>query len=186
MRAKVMLESFDPADMADPGPNRDYDDGYTAGFAAATAAADAADQRLRQDLVQTLTDMTFTYREAQQDVMDSLRGLIMALVETILPHCIAKSVTPRIVDLVIARHQANPALAITLHVHPDQLRAVQAATAEISEIVTVAMDASLTPNAAWIGQADSETYLDMDQLLTDITSAMSNLTDYDQRIIQNG
>ncbi len=186
MQAGMKLESFDMAEVADPGPNPDYENGYAAGFADATTVAAAADERLRQDLVQALTDMTFTYREAQQDIMESLRGLITALIQSILPHCITESVTRQIVDLVLATQTATSSKTITVHVHPDQLCAVQGATAEIGEIVTVMTDASLTPNAAWIGQAGAETYLDMDQLLAEISAILTSLTDYDQRKIQNG
>jgi flagellar assembly protein FliH len=186
MRTRMTLESFDPAEMADEGPSPDYQDGYRAGFTAATDAANDAADRLSHDLVQTLTDMTFTYREAQQDVMESLAVLVSALVDSVLPHCVAAGMTRQIADLILVRHSADQGKGITVHVHPSQLRAVRDATAEIGDIVIISPDPSLTPHTAWIGQGGVATFLDMDGHLAEIDTVLSNLIDCEKRIMRNG
>ncbi|MBR2573316.1 MAG: hypothetical protein IKE14_03195 [Loktanella sp.] len=180
------LESFDMAEIPDPGPSEDYHDGYAAGFAAATDAANADADRLNHDLVQTLSDMNFTYREAQQDVMESLGGLIQALIETILPTCADLGVARQIADLVMAQHSENQAEAIVVHVHPDQQRPVQDATADIAPRVTILADPTLSPHAAWIGQAGMDRSFDLDRCLADIRQILASLYPDTQRNNANG
>ncbi|WP_019955531.1 hypothetical protein [Yoonia vestfoldensis] len=186
MRGSFSLESFDMTKVADPGPSQDYHDGYAAGFEAATDAANADADRLSQDLVQSLTDMTFTYREAQRDVMESYGSLVTALVDFVLPQCVKLGITQQIADLVMARHAADQGDAIIVHVHPAQLRPVREATAAIGARVSVVADATLTPHAAWIGQAAGDTYLDMDRCLADIAQILSSLQHQNHRISENG
>jgi flagellar assembly protein FliH len=186
MGSIVNLESFDMDQIADPGPSQDYDDGYAAGVAAATEAANAAADSLSQDLVQALSDMVFTYREAQQDVMESLRSLIAALVETVLPTCADLGVARQIADLVMDRHLENQTDTITVHVHPDQQRPVQQATAEIAARVTILADPTLTPHAAWIGQAGMDNSLDLDRCLAEIRQILASLYQDTHRNEANG
>jgi flagellar biosynthesis/type III secretory pathway protein FliH len=186
MAGVINLESFDVDEITDLGPHQDYDDGYAAGFAAATDAANLAADNLSHDLVQALSDMTFTYREAQQDVMESLRSLIEALVETILPTCASLGVAGQIADIVMARHMENQTETIMVHVHPDQQHAVQDATADIAPRVTILVDPTLSPHAAWIGQAGMNSFFDIDRCLADIRQILGSLYQDTQRNNANG
>lgn len=180
------LESFDMPEVADTGPSEAYHDGYAAGFAAATEAADRAEDRLRNDLVQAVSDMTFTYREAQQDVMQSLAGLIEMLVETVLPACVSLGSARQIADVVMARYTANRDDMILVHVNPLQERPVAQATADIAARVKIVGDATLSPHAAWIGQGGADAYVDLDGCLADVTEILSSLFHESQRNSANG
>ncbi|WP_322891183.1 MULTISPECIES: hypothetical protein [unclassified Yoonia] len=186
MGGVVSLESFDMPPVADPGLNEAYQDGYEAGFAAATDAANVAADRLRSDLVQTLSDMAFTYREAQQDVMESLTGLIEALVETVLPSCVDLGIARQIADLVVDHQTANQGETIVVHVHPSQQHPVAQATADIAARVTIVADPTLSPHAAWVGQAGVDTHLDMDRCLSDIRQILGLINHDNHRSSANG
>lgn len=186
MGSVVNLESFDMQQTADNGPTAAYQDGYDAGYAAATEAANYAADQLRSDLVQTLSDMTFTYREAQQDVMASFASLIQTLVETVLPTCVDLGLARQIADLVMDRQAANHGETVVVHVHPSQQHPVAQATADIAARITIMADATLSPHAAWIGNAGGDTYLDMDICLAEIAELLSSLHHDNQRNSANG
>ena len=167
------LEAFDSPEVADTGPSEAYHDGYAAGFAAATEAADRAEDRLRNDPVQAVSHMPFTYREAQPDVLQILAGLSLGSAR-------------QIADVVMARYKANRDDMILVHVNPLQERPVAQATADIAARVKIISDATLSPHAAWIGQAGADAYVDLDGCLADITEILSSLFHESQRNSANG
>lgn len=186
MRRPVSLEAFDLIDTADPGPNADYENGYAAGLVAGQQAAQVKSDHLRHELVQSLTDISFTYHAARHEILSSLRPLVTALSETILPHCVAQGFAGQLADLIVTRFDCGISDAICVHVHPDQRASLQNVTATMTGTVTVKADATLTLHAAWIGQGQAETYLDMDRHLAAISDLLSNIPATDQRITANG
>lgn len=186
MGGMFSLESFDRPEVAETGPSEAYQDGYAAGFAAATDVAARAEDGLKNDLVQMLSDMTFTYREAQQDVMQSLAGLIEELVQTVLPVCVGLGTARKIADLIMARYTENLGETISVHVHPSQHEPVTRATTDIAAQVTIIGDATLSPHAAWIGQGGVDIHVDLDGCLADITEIVGFLYQDSQRNSANG
>lgn len=186
MAGLLNLEAFDAAELSDTGPSEEYHKGYAAGHNAGYDAACAQADALRRDLAQTLMDISFTYNEARHDVLSSLAVLVTALTDTILPHCVAQGFARQVADLVLTRFTPGAEDGICIHVHPDQVTALQSVTDAIPGGVAVIADPTLPPHAAWIGQGQVETYLDMDAHLARISELLSNISPIDQRNTANG
>jgi flagellar biosynthesis/type III secretory pathway protein FliH len=186
MRKFLALEEFDTADDTDQSCDQTFQDGFTAGYLAGQSAAQSAAEQLTQELVQSLTDTAFTYQEARHDVITSLAAVLAAVAAQVLPHCVAQGFDQQIAQLIHQRITENSPVPMLVHVHPSQVAALRKAIMPIAATVQVTADASLTPHAAWIGQAGSELHLDMDQLLADISDILANLTDQPDRSVENG
>ena len=186
MQHGLSFERFDQAAVTDHGPSQDFHDGYALGLVAGQDAARAEADQLRRDVAQSLNAIACTYDVARGDVLASFDRLMMALTATVLPHCVAHGFGQQITDLVVNRFADDIGAEITIHVHPDQVASVQNAVSAAAGSFKVTADPTLSPFAAWIGRAQDEIYLDLDQMLADITQLLSNVSTQNQRMTPHG
>lgn len=186
MLAALKLESFGDDQLEEAAANAEYENGYTAGYEAAQQAAAQEADRLTAELVQALSDMSFTYSEARQDFILSLGNLVTALTSSVLPHCVASGFAGQVADLIMQTFASQNNAAIRVNVHPEQVAALTAATDQISALVSVVGDPRLTRHMAWIGQDGTEIQVDMDRHLTEITDLLRNLSPQHNGTAQHG
>lgn len=186
MDTYLQLECFDPADPATSKAREDFDAGYAAGLAAGHGAAKAEADHLNQAMAQSVAAIRYTYQQARQDIMSSLPRLMTDLAETVLPFCVRHGFAAQITDMILTRLHPGQGDTICLYVHPDQVNALTATTATLEGNIAVMPDPTLTPQSAWIRQAQEEIYLDMDQLLAEIAELLSNITASNQGHTDHG
>jgi flagellar biosynthesis/type III secretory pathway protein FliH len=181
------LESFADADtLPAQAPSPDHAAAYAEGYAAAMDDIAATNDRLEAELVQTLSDMAFTYRAARQDVIDALEPLVQTLIQSVLPHCITNGFADQIAAAVLQDFTDQAGSAVRVNIHPDQLAPVRNATRQLAADVLIAADPHLSRHAAWIGSARGEVSFDMDRHLAAITALLANLSTQQQEVAQNG
>lgn len=186
MGQALSLESFEEEHVEDVTETDGYQLGYQEGLQAglAQAAADAA--ALNAELVQSIGNIDFTYTEARSQLLGSLTPLLTTIVEKVLPHCVAEGFAGQLADLLLQAANEDANAAMTLHVHPSQRIAVEAATKDIGDQVIVQDDPQLDVHAAWIKQERSETLLNVDSLLTTISETLSAIHHTEDRTEDHG
>jgi hypothetical protein len=149
---------------------------YQAGFEDGRAAAAADQAHLRAEVVQTLSEMSFGFAEAQQHALTVLAPLFGCLIEKLLPAMVAESFTAHVQNILLTAAADDIAQPVTLLVAPDQVSAMTTAVAAQTAMpVQILADKNLTKHAALISTANKETALDLDVLLADITITLSAL-----------
>ncbi len=186
MGQTVELESFDSAPSAPAGPSGDYQRGYEDGQEDATHAAQSGEAALQADLVQAVSDLEFTYEEARSEVMRALGPFLETLISTILPHCVSNGFVSQIMSILRDAAAVDLVDAPTIMVHPSQQQAVAQALESWPANLSVGVDDSLNPYAAWLRLAPEETLLDLDHLMAEISTLIGAATIPNERQESHG
>lgn len=175
MSFALTLESFEDEISSDTTVSPDYSQGYQDGLEAGLATAQTEVGALDEALIQSISDVKFTYAEARGQILQSLGPLFATLVDKILPQCVASGFATRVAAMLTDIAQQDADVAITLHLHPESLPLVESRVAEIGADILSKPDASLTAHAAWVLHGRSETHLDIDGLLKEIAATLDVL-----------
>lgn len=102
-----------------------YEQGYTAGWDDAAAAQNADITRLRNELGQSLQDMSFTYHEAHSHVLRTLEPLLRDMVSAVLPSLSREALVPLVLEQMkpLAAELAGQPMQILTH--PDNVVLVE-------------------------------------------------------------
>lgn len=182
----LSLESFEAALADDDSQSSGFNEGYQQGFDAGCAAAAADQAALSAALVQSINDINFTYAEARAQVLQSLGPLFETLIAQVLPHCVENGFADQLVGALAQGAAIDTNGAICIHVHPDQQDAVEAATADLPTEIDVLADPALGLHAAWIKRDATETKLDLDRMLVQITEVLCAIANPENRITSHG
>jgi flagellar biosynthesis/type III secretory pathway protein FliH len=177
---EVLPGAFPEAPPVPAGPSAEWVMGHAAGLAEGLAAgqarAEAASATLSAELAQALGDAAFGFAEARAQVLGSLRPLVRAVLDALLPEAAALSLAPRVAEAVLEAASLDSAAPVRVCVHPSRLEAVRACLPANGPFALRA-DARLGPHAAEIGTRAEETALDLDACLAALTEALAPLLD---------
>ncbi|MFQ6550791.1 hypothetical protein AAD018_000430 [Aestuariibius insulae] len=150
-----------------------YEEGRLAGQAEAKEQLGAEQDRLHAQLVQTFLDMSFGYREAALHLQQALKPLIGTMAEAVLPRMAEATLTEHISELVATKADLVAEHALEIRVAPQAKERIKAALTEAKTFpARVQADDTLTPLQAIVTQAESETLLDLDAIVSDIGVAV--------------
>jgi flagellar assembly protein FliH len=175
----LILEPFDkPVEVTDDHTiSQDWHDGHAAGFAAGQAVMERQQDRLREDVVQAVLDMNFTFAEARTQVLKSLAPLLDRVVSQLLPAMSRDVTVPRIVEMMLAAAQLDSRAPMAIHVHPTVLAGLHAAwPAGAATAVTLIPDPGLSPGQALMQHNETETLLDPEGVLLRVREIFATLT----------
>lgn len=176
--ARILFEKFDIAgDAASAGPSAEWMAGHAAGLAEGHAAAQTEarqDQsRLQNDLVQSVSDMTFVYAEAEQAILTHLIPLFSGIGAHLLPGMEQAALAAQLVQNLrdIARDMCPG--RITLRVSATDLVAVShALQGDLRDAVTVTADPALSPGTATWSAGDSIKQINIAAVFAQIQSTL--------------
>lgn len=153
-----------------------FDQGYRAGWDdAIKAKSDEADEASRT-LAQNLQDLTFTYNEAQAQVLASLRPLLDEVVQKMLPAMTHSSLGAHVTEHVMK-------IAGSLVEGRIQIRVAPGAGDNVSEMlertspnlpVSVAEDDTVLPGQAELRFGDREKHIDLAGVTAEISGAIES------------
>lgn len=151
-----------------------HDEGYKAGYADGLATADTERSKLTSDIATALQEASFTYFEARQHVMNSMRPLLETMADIILPELGRAS---------LARKAVEELLAIADKVEaPIKLYCAEVCEEEISELVSrqvtfpveIETEETLTSSQIILSYDNGQTHLDLDLTVAKIQQAISD------------
>jgi len=150
-----------------------FESGYTAGWDDAIDAKDKETTRVSATLAGSLEDLTFTYHEAQTQLMESLDPMFKVLTSVILPDTMAATFGHHVIDHLteMAKGQVNEPMEIV--VAAGEGNAVRALLGEEPTAdVRVREDAGLTPGQAQLRVGKCERELNSEALIESIRDSI--------------
>jgi flagellar assembly protein FliH len=183
MSGRLRLETF--AEGAVPAPDTRaeaereeirgtaFEQGYSAGWDDAISARETEEARLRQAVLSSLSDLSFSYHEAHAHVLSAIRPLLLDMVRKVLPSIARDTLGPMIVDLIMPVAQDLAAEPVSITVSPSARGEVEAVLAgNLTMPVTVTEDAELSPGQAFLRLGRTETRVDLDGVVAAISAAV--------------
>lgn len=150
-----------------------FENGYTAGWDDAVGAQESETSKISVTLANSLEDMSFTYHEAQNQLIESLDPMFKVLTSAILPDALAASFGHHIVDQLtdMAKDQTGQPLVIT--VAAGEAGGVRSAlTQTFSVEVKVREDTELSPGQAYLRVGNLEREINSAALLESIRDSV--------------
>lgn len=187
-----LLEDFDaflpgtPVSMTDLSVEEirleAFEKGYQAGWDDAVKAQQEDSRAISADLQQNLQDLSFTYAEARNAVIDSLAPLIRQMVKTVLPdlakHALPLRVAEQVDDLVrtLGDHR------IEIQCAPRDLPAICAVldTSERANVSTVENN-DLPQGQVRIRMGDSEREIDVPETLRSLGHLVDSFLQHEKK-----
>lgn len=150
-----------------------FEQGYSAGWEDAVAAQNGEQNRIRADLARNLQSLAFTFQDARSHVLQSIRPLILEMVDRLLPEVAREALAPTVVEALTPMAEGMADAPLTLVLNP-------AARAEVEDLVTQATglpmvieeEPSLPEGQVYIRLGPTETKVDLSQVTSDIATAV--------------
>lgn len=102
-----------------------YEQGYTAGWDDAAAAQSDDMTRLRNELGQSLQDMSFTYHEAHSHVLRTLEPLLRDMAGAVLPALSRETLVPILLEEMKPLAAELAGQPVEIATHPDNVALVE-------------------------------------------------------------
>ena len=179
MARPAFLEAFEVLDGGAPSaPSDDWIAGHAAGLAEATANLQTDQTLLTRELVQTLSDMAFGYREAMAHLTASLGPLFQQLLENFVPEFARVTLVPTLVEALVEAAAFDLGAPISLAVSPDQHATVAKAVAGMQTLqLYLTADPSLASGQAVLTHKHGEVLIDFDSLIVQSQQILAALLD---------
>jgi len=181
----LRLESFETASQAKQVSELDpialeearlaaFEKGYAAGWDDALEAQDKEAARQLSELRQNLQRLSFTYHEARQHILDSLKPLLADMAAKVLPAMARESLPHMVAEQLMPSAESMSAIPITITAHPETLPTIRPfIEADTALPLAFTADPSLGSAEVWLRFADGETRIDLDRVIEMITKAIT-------------
>ena len=150
-----------------------FEKGYTAGWDDAIEAKDKETTHVSATLATSLEDLSFTYHEAQSQLMESLDPMVKVLTSVILPDTMAATFGHHVIDHLneMAKGQINEPMEIVAAA--GEANAIRALLGEDPTFnVRVREDANLSAGQAQLRVGKSERELNSEALIESIRDSI--------------
>jgi flagellar assembly protein FliH len=159
-----------------------FETGYQAGWDDAVKAQAEDARRITADLAQNLQDLSFTFEDAREAVMQALRPLLLQMTAAVLPRLAAESLGPRLADMLhdMARKQGGlrAEIAACAADMPRIAPLLEGAPAIVADLIE---DATLAPGQVYLRLGETEQEIDLAEVLAGIDAAIRAFFDETQQ-----
>ncbi len=184
-----LLEDFGiaaPAEPAMPAVSEEameetrlasFENGYSAGWEDAVSAKDNEATSISSNLATSLEDLSFTYHEAQSQLIEALDPMFKVLTSAVLPDAMAASFGHHIVDQLteMARSQTDQGMEIVVAAGEGApVRSLL--SQQFSVPVKVQEDSSLTEGQAYLRVGSNERELNSAGLIDSVKDSVDAFT----------
>ncbi len=164
-----------------------FEEGYRAGWDDAVKAQQSDADKFSSAFAQHLSDLSFTYHEANSAMTRAMMPLLEALVATVLPKIARDHFGAHLTEQV-------QALAAEIGKAPVEIAVAPCRTDAVTTLfetdhgfpVTVVADETLSEDQADIRFADTERQVDLGALVDQITAAIEGFGTETERKVANG
>ena len=186
MMPALRLEVFDTAPAADGSMQplveataveeakvASFEQGYSAGWDDAVAAQQGDQARIRADLARNLQSLSFTFQDARSHVLQSIKPLILEMVNRLLPEVAREALAPTVLDAVMPLADDLADAPLTLVLNPAVRARVEDLLIQATGLPMVIDEEPTMPDGqVYIRFGASETKIDLGQVTTDIAIAV--------------
>ncbi len=150
-----------------------FEQGYSAGWEDAVAAQNGDQNRIRADLARNLQSLAFTFQDARSHVLQSIRPLILEMVERLLPEVARLALAPTVVEVLTPMAEELADAPLTLVINPAARGEVEDLVAKATGLpMVIEEEPSLPEGQVYIRFGATETKVDLSQVTADIAAAV--------------
>lgn len=150
-----------------------FEQGYSAGWDDAVAAQQGDQSRIRADLARNLQTLSFTFQDARIHVLQSIRPLILEMVNRLLPEVAREALAPTVLDAVMPLADELSDAPLTLVLNPAVRVQVEDLLGQATGLPMVIEEEPTMPDGqVYIRFGGSETKVDLAQVTADIGIAV--------------
>ncbi|PTX57559.1 hypothetical protein C8N43_2229 [Litoreibacter ponti] len=187
MSKSAFLEDFSNAEVAarkaadaergviDAAAKREaFDEGYKCGWKDGVESKETREMELKEELSSALQELNFTYFEARQHAVASMRPVLQSMVDAILPKLGAEALGARVVELmqeVVDRIEPSA----TLICAPDSVEMLTDLVGQhVKFPIEIKPEPTLTTSQAVLKLDDSQLRIDLEQTIETIQSSIDD------------
>ncbi|WP_298258916.1 hypothetical protein [uncultured Litoreibacter sp.] len=142
-----------------------FDEGYKCGWQDGAAASETSESNVRESLSSALQELNFTYFEAREHAMQSMRPVLQAMVDVVLPQMLAESLGARVVEVLDDAAQTIDA-PVSISCAPEVEDLLRELVTDVVKFpLTVESEPTLTASQAILHLNDGQTRVDLDATL---------------------
>ncbi|WP_368185771.1 hypothetical protein [Aestuariibius sp. HNIBRBA575] len=184
----ILFEDFTSTEVEEVEPSLTYEDGYSTGFEAGIAQAQATQDAISSEMLQVLSDLSFTYAQARHDLLKSLEPLFDSICTALLPALAQSSLGPQLVEFLLQNARdlsADPALVVSAH--PSEVAALKShLNAQFDAPIQFEPDGSFEVGQVLLKHNENETIIDMTEAVENIIVSLSALRESQNDLKQSG
>jgi flagellar assembly protein FliH len=157
-----------------------FEDGYKEGWVDAQAAAQSETSELNAEVASALQEAGFAYFEARQHIFNSMRPLLEAMVDQVVPALAKDAISYKIVEqLKEMSEKAEPPMHILCA--PETAEKLgDILSQHVSFPVEIRTENTLTETQAVLKFADGQTNIDLASIVDGLKSAITDFYDLNQ------
>lgn len=164
-----------------------YDTGYAAGWEDAAAAQSGDRTHIQAELARNLQTLSFTFHEARSHVLHSLRPLLSEMVGKLLPVLAHDTLAPVVLDALLPMAEKLADAPVSIVLNPASRPAVEALLEnETSLPLHITEEPSLSEGQVYLKLGDSETQVNLDRAIAEISVAVRGFFEIPEKEKENG
>jgi flagellar biosynthesis/type III secretory pathway protein FliH len=150
-----------------------FEQGYSAGWDDAVAAQQGDQGRIRADLARNLQSLSFTFQDARSHVLQSIRPLILEMVNRLLPEVAREALAPTVLEAVMPLAEELADAPLILVLNPAIRSQVEDLVAQATGLpMAIEEEQTMPDGQVYIRFGTSETKVDLAQVTADIGIAV--------------
>ncbi len=164
-----------------------YEQGYKAGWDDAAAAQAEEQSRISADFARNLQELSFTYHEARNHILNSLKPLFTEMVSKVLPTLAQEALPQTIVDEVLSVASTQTEAEIEIVVSPANRPALeQLLEGQTTLDINIIEEPTMAEGLAYLRFSDSEKQIDLTSVLTGFTQLVEGFFTQQEKVAING
>lgn len=154
-----------------------FEDGYKEGWIDAQAAAQDETSELNSEIATALQEAGFAYFEARQHIFNSMRPLLEAMIDQVVP-ALARDVLPQKIVEEVLSHAADNEPPMHILCAPDIAKPLGDVLARhVTFPIDVKTEVTLTETQAVLKFAESEATIDLGAIVSGMKTALADFYD---------
>ena len=164
-----------------------YEQGYKAGWDDAAAAQAEEQSRVSADFARNLQELSFTYHEARNQILNSLKPLFTEMVSKVLPKLVQETLPQSIVDEVLSAAAGQTEAEIEIVISPaNRLALEQLLEGQTTLDVNIIEEPTMAEGLAYLRFSDSEKQIDLTSVLTGFSQLVEGFFAQQEKVAING
>lgn len=164
-----------------------YDTGYAAGWEDAAAAQSGDRTHIQAELARNLQTLSFSFHEARSHVLQSLRPLLSEMVAKLLPTLARDTLAPVVLDALLPMAEKLADAPVSIVLNPASRAAVEALLENQTSLpLKITEEPSLSEGQVYLKLGDSETQVNLDRAIAEISAAVRGFFEIPEKEKENG
>ncbi|AXX99596.1 FliH/SctL family protein [Profundibacter amoris] len=164
-----------------------YEQGYKAGWDDATAAQIEEQYRVAADFARNLQELSFTYHEARNQILGSLKPLFTEMVSKVLPRLAQETLPQSIVDEVLSAAADRTIAEFEIVISPANRPALERLLEDQTALdVNIVEEPTMAEGLAYIRFSETEKQIDLTSVLAGFSQLVEGFFTQQQKVAING